>query len=335
MPPLKVSLADRFINDKKGHIAYNVPLYISKTSRHRQYSDYLRDYEIACDNYIKRAFWIAYELSAHAGLETLSGFYLTVDTEMREKLEPYRKHCGFPESHIITVPDVHSIYIDYMPKIAMLTALASQTDYDYYVHLDTAMCFPVECQFCQAFESHFAKHPGTFVIYKPWLSVNEFSDHFRSKNILSLHVHSNYRLRFISEVPRFFGEKSYDYYLRRVLENPLRCPGNLYGIPRNQIVSENWTAFLHFIAATQCVTLDEMFLALYWHKYLSPNKRLYRHIDSFSEAMRLGINDMQDPPHFEPEMFYQIHRGFKPTEAFHNFFVQHYQNLNRSMVGVG
>lgn len=328
MPPLKVSLADRFIDEKKGRIAYNIPLYVSSSSRHRQDSTYLRDYEIISDNYIKRAFWLAYELSAHAGLETLSDFYLTVDTEMRERLEPYRKCCGFPESHIITVPDVHSVYIDYMPKIVMLTALALQTDYDYYVHLDTAMCFPVESQFCLYFKENWEEYPETFVIDKPWLPVQDFGDHFKSKNVLSLHVHHAYRSRFISEIPRFFGEESYDYYLRRVLESPLKCAGHFYGIPRNQILSENWRAFLDFIAETQCITLDEMFLTLYWHKYLSPDKRLYRHIDSFSESTRLGINDMQDPPHFEPEMFYQIYRGFKPTEAFHNFFVQHYQNLN-------
>ena len=329
MPPLKVSLADRFIDDKKGRIAYNVPLYVSKTSRHRQSSDYLRAYEIACDNYIKRAFWLAYELSAHAGLETLSDFYLTVDSEMREKLEPYRKRCGFPESHVITVPDVHSVYIDYMPKIAMLTTLALQTDYRYHVHLDTAMCFPVESQFCPCFKAHWEKYPETFVIDKPWLPVQDFGDHFKSKNVLSPHVNHAYRSRFISEIPCFFGEESYDYYLRRVLESPLKCAGHFYGIPRNQIASENWRALLDFIAQTQCITLDEMFLALYWHKYLSPDKSLYRHIDSMNEWLRAPEDAGQDSLSFELGTFYQIYRGFKPTQRFQDFFVAHYENLNK------
>ena len=326
IPPLTVSLRDLFIDEKKGRIGYNVPLYALEHSR--RFSAY--DYSKVCDNYIKRAFWLAYELSAHAGLETLSDFYIIVDAEMRKRLEPYRQRCEFPESHIVEVPDVHSDWIDFMPKIVMLTRLAAQTDYNYYVHLDTAMCFPVECQFCQAFRAHWEQYPETFVFYKPWFPVPGFLEHFRSQNLLSNHVQPEYRDRFISKIPQFFDEECYDYYLRRVLENPLRCPGNLYGIPRNQILSKNWTAFLDFIAKTQCITLDEMFLALYWHKYLSPNKSLYRHIDSISEAMRFRIDAMQDPPHFEPETFYQIGRHFKPTEAFHNFFVQHYQNLNRS-----
>lgn len=330
MPPLEISIQDRF-KASRGPIAYTIPLYNSKSARHfAENKKYDEIYLQICENYIKRAFWIAYELSAHAGLETLSDFYITADTEMREKLEPYRQLCRFPESHIVEVPDVHSVWIDYMPKIVMLTRLAAQTDYRYYVHLDTSMCFPVECQFCLSFKEHWEKAPETFAFYKPWVSVSNFFEHFRAENLLSVYVHRHYRDLFISKIPQFFGEDSYDYYLRRVLAHPVRCSGHLYGIPRSHILSENWREFLDFIAETQCVTLDEMFLALYWHKYLSPDKRLYRHINSLSEMMHLGIDDVQDPPRFEPGVPYWIYRAFKPTAEFHDFFVQYYQNINRN-----
>lgn len=328
MPPLKISLADRFIDEKKGNIAYSIPLFI-KTSGPKR-GDIEGKYEKVCDNYVKRAFWIAYELFEHAGLETLSDFYITTDSEMRERLEPYRQLCGFPEDHIILVPDVHDNFLSYMPKIVMLTRLASKTDYKYYVHSDTSLCMPVRCDFCQYFRENWEKHPESFVTPSPWLPEDNFFVRFGAKNVLSTHVDLERRSQFIAEIPRFFGEESYDYYLRRVLEHPIKCHGRFYGIPRNQILSGNWTEFLDFIAKTQCITLDEMFLALYWHKYLSPEKEYYRKVAAFQgkEVAIFGYDGQELI--FEEGLFHYIQAGYKPTKRIQDFFVQHYQNLNRS-----
>ena len=333
MPPLKVSLSDRFIGSKRGGICYTVPLFVSQHSRHRRGSEKLYQ-TLVIDNYIKRAFWLAYELFEHAGLETLSDFYITADSEMRERLEPYRQLCRFPESHIVEVSE--SGWVDLLKKIVMLTRLAAQTDYSHYMHLDTAMCFPVECQLRQGLEDHWEQYPESFVLYKPWRyhGLDLFGS-FRAKQILSIRIHLEYKHKFMSEIPKFFGQECYDYYLRYVLHHPLWCDGHFFGIPRHHIIGENWKEFLDFIAETQCITTDEVFLALYWHKYLRPHKELYRHIDSFSDSIGtdhegITIDKIIDSLHFEKNVFYHIWGAFKPTEAFQNFFVRHYQNLNRS-----
>ena len=326
MPPLKVSLADRFVDEKKGNIAYSIPLFIKMGGPKR--GDIEGKYEKVCENYIKRAFWIAYELSAHAGLETLSDFYIIADTGMRDRLEPYRSLCGFPEDHIILAPDVHDDFLSYMPKIVMLTRLASQTDYKYYVHSDTSLCMPVRCNFCQDFREHWEKYPESFVTPQPWLRKDNFSVRFGAKNVLSIHVDPERRSQFIEEIPRFFGEECYDYYLRRVLEYPGKCHGTYYGIPRSHILSENWREFLDFIAETQCITLDEMFLALYWHKYLSPEKEYYRKIVAFQGKSVMIFDDNGQELAFDEWLFYYIHAGYKPTKRIQDFFVQHYRNLN-------
>ena len=36
MPPLKVSLADRFIDERKGNIVYSIPLFIKKSGPRRK-----------------------------------------------------------------------------------------------------------------------------------------------------------------------------------------------------------------------------------------------------------------------------------------------------------
>ena len=330
LPPLSVSLADRFQHTKNKKIAYSVPLFHLNVKNGECLP------EVQLTNYIKRAFWVAYELSTFAGLDDLSNFYILTDSEILQELQPYRELCDFPEENIIEISDMYPTWSGYMPKIIMLKYFAEQTNYSHYLHLDTSMCFPVEIDFCQQLEIHWNTSPDTFVFgANPWLPTDRFSDHFASKNVMSMHAYrdiyrgaSSFDPDFYLEIPKFFGEECYEYYLKKVLEIPIRCVGWLQGIPRTHILSDNFNELLQFIKEKQIVFLDESVLALYWQKYLRPETHLYTTPKFIQHSTKTPAGDIQSPPHFPADTFYMINRGIRTTPEFHDFFIKYYENLN-------
>ena len=328
LPPLSISLADRFQYTKNKKIAYSVPLFHLDEKN----DECLR--EVQMTSYIKRAFWIAYELSTFAGLEDLSDFYILTDSKTLQELQPYRELCDFPEENIIEISDMSPTWRGYIPKIIMLKYLTEQTNYRHYLHLDTSMCFPVEIDFCQQLEMHWNTSPDTFVFgANPWLPTDRFSDHFNSKNVMSLHAYrgpDSFDPGFYLEIPKFFGEECYEYYLKKVLEIPIRCVGWLHGIPRTHILSDNFNELLQFIKEKQIVFLDESVWALYWQKYLRPETRLYTSPKFIQHGTKISAGDIQiqSHPHFPADTFYMIYRGLQTTPEFHKLFINSYENLN-------
>ena len=133
---------------------------------------------------------------------------------------------------------------------------------------------------------------------------------------------------FIWKYLNFSVRNATSYYLKKVLEIPIRCVGWLQGIPRTHILSDNFNELLQFIKEKQIVFLDESVLALYWQKYLRPETRLYTTPEFIQHSTKTPAGDIQSPPHFPADTFYMINRGIRTTPEFHNFFIKYYENLN-------
>ena len=328
LPPLKHSLSDKFQNREQRTIGFCVPLFHTNLHSPENWK------EITLSCYIKRAFWLAYELSIHAGLKDLSNFYILTDSEMREALEPYRLLCGFPEDHIIEVADVHQTCKWYMAKVVLLKCFVEQTNYTHYMHLDTSLFLPVTVDFCEPLEAYWETSPDNFIFYtEPWAkapAVKPLEARYMTSKRALEHVNTPEALyRFYTEMPKFFDKMFYEEYLEEVMSFPIigQCLGALLGVPRHAICSDNFDKLLQFAREKQCIYSDETFWATYWHKYLSPATEIYTQPEFLKQATQLTIWDIQSDTQFPDGYFYHLHRQVERNPQFMNFFLEHYRNL--------
>lgn len=314
-PILQTSIADAFKGTADGKMTFCVPIFFGPDLRNPKIS------HLQLQAYMKRVFWLAYEMWEFTDLvETGTGFYIVIEEPIRPLLEPYRQSCEFPEDRIVVVRDLTSQWHGYMPKIVMLRELCQRTNYQYYMNLDANVHCHAKYRFCGDLQMDWDRNPESILWREePWA--------FSEEPILrhSSTVRSDFAAQcldsasFYREMPRFFGLNTYEQLLERVMYPQIRCPGQCYGIPRSHIVSENFESFLTYIKDKRCLGVDESFMAFYWHRYLSPDQSIYvknKHIAGHPE---------------EPFRFYRIGKGYPISKEVHDSYINYYKNLSDRM----
>ena len=319
---LEKSIASTFEKKPTGDIAFVVPIFRSRGSL-----SFTK--EITILGYIKRAFWLAYEIAHFTDLiETGTGFYIAIESGLRPLLEPYRQACGFPEDRILVTDNLSEKFNRYMSKIAMIVEACKNTTHQYYLNLDTGIHFgPERRTLSKGLQNDWHENPNRILISgNPWgekLSILGKST--VQYNIASLGYDPT---PFYTQMSRFFGLKTYEELLGRVLNPTIVLPGWCYGIPRKHIESEGFQEFYNFVERTKCLSMDESFIAFYWHRYLAPDRSYLVH----SKNMDLDKNvpfSMFGLKYSYIERHHRNHTSITHTPyKTYAEYVEHYANLS-------
>ena len=221
--------------------------------------------------YLKRIFWLAYELLHFTdSQDTGTGVYIVCEDVIRPLLEPYRRLCNFPEELILTVP---ADALGYLKKIAFLNQLAEQTDFKYYMSLDLSTTFYNHVSFCQELLDSWEKS-GVDTIFQGKKSIWDAKHIFaynKGTPVTYFFAGSDPKIpkeRFYKELPRFFGYDTYEDYLRHVYKPHVPVPGWLYGLSKKHILSPEFQDLFDFATGNGNIEhsrlcSDEAFLVLY------------------------------------------------------------------------
>ena len=321
LPPLRRDIS-HIKQRSKGNIVFCLPIF---EHAHRYPSQW---HSLAQIGYMKRIFWLAYELLHFTdSQDTGTGVYIVCEDVIRPLLEPYRQLCNFPEELILTVP---ADALGYLKKIAFLNQLAKRTDFKYYMSLDLSITFYNHISICQELLDSWANsdvdtilqgksdiwdqttinfEKGVRVFYEPAAAHNKIP-----------------KERFYRDLPEFFGYNTYEDYLKHVLTPNLPLSGWFYGLSRKHILSPEFQELFDFATGNGNInysrlTLDEAFLALYWHKYLSPDRRFIRIPENlwkdfcWNPCFIKQVDATRDLWHEDDE--------------FYDFYLNRYRNLNR------
>lgn len=306
MPCLKHSLASLFDYEvDTSKMVCCVPLFFVN-------GDFRRNRHLALQGFIKRAFWLAYELATYTDLiKTQTGFYMLVDEEIRPLLEPYRQLCEFPEDRIISISGLET-WKWYMPMIAMLKHLSDQTAYTYYFKLNTQVFFNAPFPLCQNLLTHWESHPDhvTLIDYR----AMENPEHsFRCPR-------GTDPAKFYVEIPKFFGYDSYDFFKNDMMSNPYNMLVNdrWMGMPRTHLKSKKFEDFYNFVKDKDCNHHSESFLILYWYRYYKDRPDIYKRPKGM-EFIEPNLPDAPSP-------FYTLERNIE-AELYEDV-LKYYSNAN-------
>ena len=283
--------------------------------------------------YMKRVFWLVYELLRFTDTQdTGTGIYIVCEDVIRESIEPYRQLCNFPEELILTVP---ADALGYLKKIAFLNQLAKRTDFKYYMSLDLAITFYNRVSFCQEFLDSWAKSDVDAIFHGKkglWDLADKPISFRKGSTVTYKFAGSDKKIppeRFYRELPKFFGYDTYEDYLRQVSIPEIPFPGWLYGLSKKHILSRAFQEFFDFATGNGNINdsrlcSDEAFLVLYWHKYLSPERR-------FIAIPKILRDHFCWNPDFQRQFgaVCRIYHEEDDDNEFHEFYEHYYQNLNK------
>ena len=271
---------------------------------------------------------MAYEFSEYVRVqENDADFFIAIEEELRLLIEPYRQACGFPESRIIAVPGLSS-YPNYLPKIAIMPYLADHTDYAYYVSLDASVTFVQPTAFGREMQSYWTAYPEHILFLQdPWKVPSHFSD-IRSRTPYRSHYAASRAdmAAYLTQMPRFFGEQSYETFSHRMHQHPLYIASPIFGFPRSHFDARGFKDFLDFVVRRRCLFHDESFLCHYWHRYLAPNKEIYSGIPE-----KLEKRDIVKFRHRNSESTIFIHYA-NAGKSDSKFFMDYIDHLNKRKV---
>ena len=233
LPPLHQDIS-HIKQRSKGDFAFCLPIYSSEP-KYGKISKHIREV-----GYIKRIFWLAYELLHFTdSQDTETGIYIVCEDKFRPFIEPYRELCNFPEELILTVPiDA----LGYLKKISFLNQLAKRTDFKYYMSLDLSITFYKQQHFCQGLLDQWKKSDVDVIFQGKkgiWDAKNIF-ERGKATSVTYKFAGNAFEIpkeRFYTELPRFFGYNFYEEYLNHVYFPLVPLPGWLYGLSKKHILS--------------------------------------------------------------------------------------------------
>lgn len=324
LPPLHRDIS-HIKHRSQGYLAFCLPIF----EYTRRYKD--KQHYPAQVGYMKRIFWLAYELLRFTDLQnTGTGVYIVCEDALRESLEPYRQLCNFPEDLILTVP---ADALGYLKKIAFLNQLAKRTDFRYYMSLDLSITFYNQSRFCQELFDSWEKSDVDTIFQgkkRIWDAKHIFA-YNKGTPVTYLFAGSDPKIpkeRFYRELPRFFGYDTYEDYLRHVYNPHVPVPGWLYGLSKKHILSPEFQELFNFATGNGNIDdsrlcSDEAFLVLYWHKYLSPERR-------FITTPQILRNHFYWNPDFQRQIgaVCRIWHQKEEDNEFHDFYLNYYSDLN-------
>lgn len=320
LPPLRQDLSD--IKERsEGDLVFCLPFFAGGEKRWRD-----KKY-IAEIGYMKRVFWLAYELLHFTdSQDTETGIYIICEDVLRPLLEPYRQLCNFPEELILTVSGLLPSHI---AKVQCLYHLVKQKNFRYYMSTDLSLTFYDKISLIRELLEYWEGTPTDAIVWgkDPWHRAEAPLD-FRNGN----QVRYNFAAgpgnqippeRFYIQMPKYFGEWDYESFLQRVMRPQIDCAGWLYGVSKTHLTSEGFQDFLHFVSTTHCIGSDESFMALYWYRYLAPNQAFF----AFPKPLQRirGLEAMQN---VESGTFGRVHSGLIDT-GLHDFYLRYYANKTR------
>ena len=323
LPPLHQDIS-HIKQRSEGDLAFCLPIfqYTPKHGKTRQH--------IAQVGYMKRIFWLAYELLHFTdSQDTETGFYIVCEDTLRPLIEPYRQLCNFPEELILTVP---TDALGLLKKIAFLNQLAKRTDFKYYMSLDLSITFYNQSHFCQELLDSWEKSDvdTIFQAKKGIWDAKHIFEYNKGTPVTYLFAGFDPKIpkeRFYRELPRFFGYNFYEDYLRHVYKPHVPVPGWLYGLSKKHILSPEFQEFFDFATGNgninqSLLCSDEAFLVLYWWKYLSPEKK-------FISAPEVLYNFGGNMALLEQVgSICRISHITQKTDEFHEFYLNYYRDLN-------
>ncbi len=269
MPPLKEPLDSLY--PKKNDMAVIIPVFYLKNFLKRQTPE--------IEGYLKRAFWLAYELLHFGGLaETNADIYIATHSELYPRLEPYRALCKFPESQIFQVEDI-AMFSGYMPNIFFLHELCKATPHTFFVRMDTSRHLNAKYPLLQGIREYWKDSPTDMLFPNALRAENNDNPPSKRIKILNGAIRNKGDVDFdklYRHLPTYFKCSSYEHFLEYITQYlTIVSIAGIYGVPRVHILSDIWTDFLNYIKATGCVGNEEFFLCLY--EYLS--KSTYKVIE--------------------------------------------------------
>ena len=304
MPCLEHSLASLFDYSAESRMACCVPLFFA-SSDFRE-----RNRHLGLQGFIKRAFWLAYELATHTDLiETRTGFYILVDQEIRPLLEPYRQLCEFPEDRIISVSGLEA-WKWYMPKIGMLKHLSDLTKYAYYFKLNAQVFFNARFPLCKNLLTYWESYPDHI--------VQPVHDNHKPEHFLRCPKGTD-RAKFYTETPKFFGYDCYDNFKNDLMANAhhVGVCDRWIGFPRTHLKSQEFKDFYDFVKDHDCNHHTESFMLLYWYRYYRNRPEIY----AKPKGMDYIVSNLLDTP----SPFYTLERRIE-TQLYSDL-LEYYFNL--------
>lgn len=312
-PPLEISIKAHYSRPLRTEIGVSVPLFFSPVLRGDAIS------HILMQAYIKRVFWLAYEVATFTDLKSAGvGFYLLVEEPLRPLVEPYRELCEFPEDHIITIPSLSEEWRGYMQKVVMLRHLHIHRHFTYYLNMDVSQHWHETQYFWSDLETAWNETPNAIIWSKNPFDVLEHQRELTHSDT----VRANWAARgcrpedFYTAMPRLFGVPNYESLLDQVWQPMLHCPGHFYGIPRSHFASPEFHDFFDFVKENRCLGVDESFWAYYWHRYLSPDRSV------FIRNEQIGTG------HSKPFRNHRVSKAGLETPELRENYIEFYRNIN-------
>ena len=324
MPPLQFSLADCFQQQKqKNGIAFFVPVFFGGniSSYQKQKHPFFQMH-----GYFKRAFWMAHEFFEFTDLrETNANFFICVQEEYRDLIEPYRQLCEFPEENLISIPGLTKLK-GYLPKIGAFRHLARVVNYQYYLSFDAAMGFLKPSTFCKEVETYWSQNTDHIIFSEdPFAHPDDVPIDLNvpscvRANFATASIEST---NFYTKMPEYFGLHHYESLMEKVMRPAIRCQGSVIGIPRSHLRSEDFEHFFRYVEEHQCLGNDESFLSFYWHLSIAPDRNPYACPDTLTKK-DINIDFMNPNKDF---LYYHVRKRLPSDAEYYNSYLTYYNNL--------